>query len=67
MSEIHIEKIQKVLKKDTGSMGTNTPIHYIGSGWVGCGECDCAFKCNNGNDRCIRLQHVVENQNEKRI
>ena len=23
--------------------------------WTGCGECDCAFKCHNGESRCIRL------------
>ena len=24
--------------------------------WTGCGECDCAFSCHNGEARCIRLQ-----------
>jgi hypothetical protein len=23
--------------------------------WTGCGECDCAFSCHNGEARCIRL------------
>jgi len=28
--------------------------------WTGCGECDCAFKCHNGEARCIRLQPEQE-------
>jgi hypothetical protein len=23
--------------------------------WSGCGECDCNFPCNNGEERCVRL------------
>lgn len=64
MNEIRIETIRNVPKKNSESIEdeyTNS-LH-----WVGCGECDCTFKCNDGNDRCIRLNHTVANQNEKRI
>lgn len=26
------------------------------SPWVGCGECDIAFPCYNGQQRCLRLE-----------
>ena len=31
------------------------PIPVVPTGWVGCGECDCAFPCHEGKARCIRL------------
>lgn len=34
----------------------------ISGEWVGCGECDCIFKCHAGKAKCIRLP--VEQQAE---
>lgn len=28
---------------------------FASNTWVGCGDCDCSFPCNNGEARCIRL------------
>ena len=30
--------------------------------WTGCGECDCAFPCHNGESRCIRLTPKQEQE-----
>jgi len=32
-----------------------SPLMDAQTPWVGCGECDVLFPCNNGGERCIRL------------
>jgi len=48
----HIEQAIAALRAAIEAAEKQEPMTQ----WTGCGECDCAFSCHNGESRCIRLQ-----------